>query len=107
MAFVKGQSGNPGGRPKKGETLTDILRGYLNEPDPNSPPYTRKQMLAQALYSRAIEGDVMAIKYTYDRIDGKPVETVNSKQDGTVVLTFRSVDGSAPSPDDEDEGEGE
>ena len=103
MAFVKGQSGNPGGRPKKGETLTDILRGYLNEPDPDAPPYTRKQMLAQALYSRAIDGDVMAIKYTYDRIDGKPVETVDNTHDGMMVITFKSVDGSKKNPDDQDD----
>lgn len=104
MAFVKGQSGNPGGRPKKGETLTDILRGYLNEPDPDSPPYTRKQMLAQALYSRAIEGDVVAIKYTYDRIDGKPVETVDNTHDGTMVIMVKSVDGSKRDENDQDDG---
>ena len=102
--FKPGQSGNPGGRPKKGETLTDILRKYLEGHDDENPAITRKQRLAEELYNRAIEGDVTAIKYTYDRVDGKPVETVDNTHDGTMVITFKSVDGSKREPNDQDDG---
>jgi len=60
--------GNPGGpgRPPKGEALTDILKAKLD-----------KDELADLLIMKAREGDLAALKYIYDRVDGKPVETVN------------------------------
>ena len=64
--FPPGVSGNPGGRPKRGTTLTDILNAKLD-----------KEELADLLIDKARGGDVVALKYIYDRIDGKPVETVN------------------------------
>lgn len=60
-----GQSGNPKGRPKKGETLTDALSAKLD-----------KDMLAEKLLALVEEGDFAAIKYAYDRIDGRPKETI-------------------------------
>ncbi len=38
---------------------------------------TLKQALAQKLYEVAMNGDVNALKYVYDRIDGKPRETIS------------------------------
>jgi hypothetical protein len=65
MAWQKGQSGNPKGRPPKGETLTDALREIAD-----------KDKLAQKLLAMAEKGDIVALKYVYDRIDGKPKETI-------------------------------
>lgn len=63
-----GQSGNPAGRPKKGMALTDILAEKVD-----------KEAIAERLIELAMErGDITALKYIYDRIDGKPVETVNN-----------------------------
>lgn len=61
-----GESGNPQGRPKKGEALTDVLRSKVD-----------KETIAEKLIELAMSGDVQALKYVYDRVDGKPVETVN------------------------------
>jgi hypothetical protein len=63
--FVPGWEGGPG-RPKKGEALTDILKSKLN-----------KEELAEKLIAKAFEdGDLAAMKYIYDRIDGRPKETI-------------------------------
>ena len=77
--FQKGQSGNPGGRPKHGESLTDLLRrlGDVQDVNYNSGMISRKQALSEAIWQKAIaEKDFQAIKYIYDRIDGSPRQAV-------------------------------
>ena len=62
-----GQSGNPKGRPKKGETVTDAIRDKIGP-----------ELLAEKLLELVEAGDLAAIKYATDRQDGRPIETVNS-----------------------------
>ena len=64
--FAPGNSGGPG-RPPKENCLTDVLRSKL---DPDE--------MADLMIEKARAGDSIILKYLYDRIDGKPVETVNS-----------------------------
>lgn len=88
--FLPGYKGGPG-RPKKGEALTDILRQKLD-----------KEAVAEKLITFAMErDDLVALKYIYDRIDGKPVETVNQ-----TVLNLPDVV-EVDLSDDEDEAAGE
>jgi hypothetical protein len=76
MAFKKGQSGNPKGRPPKGHAITDLLNKYLCETAPGDK-VERKQKLIEAMFKHAVEGDTTAMKYIVDRIDGKIPDTVN------------------------------
>jgi len=77
--FKPGQSGNPAGRPKKGECLTDILRNQaaLLDVDTTDGPIARREALSRKLWAMAMTGDMAAIKYIYDRIDGKPRESMD------------------------------
>lgn len=77
--FQPGQSGNPNGRPRKGKTLTDILEkhGQKRDVKDGDKEISRKEALAKKLWALALSGDVAAIKYIFDRIDGKPGEHVN------------------------------
>jgi hypothetical protein len=83
--FVKGDPRiNRKGRPKKGECLTDILNWVLdqkakikNDETGEEKYLLLRQALAQKLIDKAVnDGDVPAIKYIFDRLDGKPKETV-------------------------------
>jgi hypothetical protein len=76
--FVKGQSGNPGGRPKKDISLTNILKRQAEKKDVeyNGQKIKRKDAIAQKIWQLALSGDLTAMKYIFDRIDGKPVETI-------------------------------
>lgn len=61
-----GESGNPNGRPPKGEALTDILNSKLD-----------KEEMVEKIIQIAIEKeDLSAIKYIFDRLDGKPKESI-------------------------------
>jgi hypothetical protein len=76
--FKPGQSGNPHGRPRKGKTLTDILEKELRRKQVKVRDsdgdilITGKEAAARKLLQLALSGDVGALKYIFDRIDGKP-----------------------------------
>ena len=59
---------NRNGRPPKDQSVTDLLRETVN-----------KQDLVDKLVEIAVEkGDIQALKYAIDRMDGKPTETVHN-----------------------------
>ena len=62
--WIKGQSGNPDGRPKSGEALNDILHEIVD-----------KQELAKLLWKKA-KFDNNTLRYLCDRVGGKPTEAI-------------------------------
>lgn len=78
MGFTKGVSGNPNGRPKKGQTMTDILEKTLKKKSVkmDGKLISGKEAAAMKLLQLAMKGEVAALKYIFDRIDGKPNQTV-------------------------------
>ena len=76
MPFSKGKSGNPRGRPRKGESLTDLLREKLETTKTTRDKQPRKEKIAEKLIALAESGDLGALRYIFDRIDGRPKETV-------------------------------
>ena len=85
--WVKGQSGNPKGRPKKTHAMTEILE---RTGDVEVDGKTRKEIIADKVWELAEAGDMVAIKYIYDRIEGAP--TNRHEMEGVVNVTFASED---------------
>ncbi len=101
MTWQKAQSGNPKGRPKKGQTLTEIVRATTLRA--NEQGVLPAQALADKLLSLANAGDLDAIKYIYDRVDGKPVETQQIGGMNGGPLTLQIVESVIASRNSEDE----
>lgn len=96
MPFEKGRSGNPNGRPKRNETLTEVLReiaeNRINPEDKKSITY--KKALGLKWWQLAINGDVNAIINLYKRIDGKEkeyVEITNENVPTVIGFNFTPV----------------
>lgn len=95
--FRPGESGNPGGRPKKAYSITAMLREAGEAVVDPETGLTRAQALAATLWGMAEGGDRDIAKYIVDRMDGKPKERVEHSE--SKVLRVRLDDGS-----DDDQG---
>jgi hypothetical protein len=80
MTFVKGQSGNPGGRPKGHRTFAATLRAQL---DRARAGLTTRERIAAAAIDKALAGDLDAIRFIVDRTDGRAPERL--EVDATVA----------------------
>lgn len=69
--FSKGVSGNPNGRPVKEFSITEGIREYLAEDDPERKK-ARKDIIVEKVVSMALKGDKEMIKYVIDRLEGSP-----------------------------------
>lgn len=70
MAFKKGQSGNPGGRPKE-KPFRDALRIELASRGGDAKSL---RVIASKIIEKAEDGDLQAAREIADRLDGKPTQ---------------------------------
>ncbi len=87
MPFVKGQSGNTKGRPKKGTSLTELLVRELEKRSIKVKnekgaivKITGKAALSRALVRLAIEGNLDAIKFIYHVMGELPGLTLTDNE---------------------------
>ena len=96
-----GQSGNPGGRPKK-NPITECYRAHLEEPLPHALRISLKlpkgttwtDALTMAQLLLAIKGNTQAAKEITDRVEGKvaqQAEVANSENPSPSVLTPEQI----------------
>ena len=97
MAWEKGESGNPGGRPKKAYSITAMIREVGEQIVNPETGETRAQRLARIMWEQAEGGDRQMAQYITDRQDGKPKERVEHSE--SKVLRVRLDDGT-----DDDQG---
>lgn len=84
-----GQSGNPKGRPKRGETISELIRAVLREKGPEG--IANRKLVAQKLVALALDGNMDAIKVVLDRVDGKVVEKLEHSGAGGGPLILEYV----------------
>jgi hypothetical protein len=72
--FQKGQSGNPGGRPKKLPHLEQLLAEILEE---EKDGISAAKAILMALRLKATKGDVRAAEILLDRAYGKSSQNIN------------------------------
>lgn len=93
--FQKGQSGNPGGRPKSGESLSSILRKKMDQViTVDGQEITAKEMIAIRLLELAInKKDLNALKYCFDRIDGTPklLQEISGNADNPLNIAIQVI----------------
>jgi hypothetical protein len=65
------------GRKKGSLNMTTILKRYLSGKI-EGKELPAKDLVALKLIKKALEGDTNAMKYIFDRIDGKPTEKVET-----------------------------
>jgi hypothetical protein len=110
MPLPKGRTNNPHGRPRKNSTLTEALRDYVLSKKKLSIPgltdRTARDALIMKLFRMAAEGDLSAIKYIFDRLDGRPIETVRAAMEGGNLNVIKSVQKELFDFEEEEGGEG-
>ena len=89
--WVKGKSGNPSGRPKKGSSWSDVANQLLDATEldisltlPNGKKHqitcnieggnTIRHAVVGALIVEALKGNIQAIRELADRTEGKPAQ---------------------------------
>jgi hypothetical protein len=84
-AFKPGQSGNPGGKPKS--NLNKLLSQFMAGKD-TGDRVSREKRLAEKLGRLALSGDMDAIRYVWDRLEGKIPQPVDLESGGQAVKSF-------------------
>jgi len=76
--FKKGVSGNPGGRPRKEDCLTSIMRVKLEEVDPNDEnKLTHAELVVLSTIELAKKGNAAALREVWERSDGKVTDKLD------------------------------
>ena len=95
---------NRNGRPKKTDSMTHILNEVVCEEGVNfnGKMISGKEAAARKIFALAMLGDLSALKYIYDRIDGTPIQSVKQVDDegkavdNQIVMTFVKPEGYEP-----------
>lgn len=86
MPFTKGLSGNPGGRPKRDWTWAEELVKASEELETKTgKPF--KELISRRVILEAANGNMIAAKEAFNRMDGMPKQDVGV--DGVLEVTIK------------------
>jgi ribosomal protein L29 len=86
-----GQSGNPGGRPKK-TPLADACRELLNMPVPKDKSgRSYAEAISEKLARKALAGNISAVREIADRAEGKARQAMELSGPGSGPLEIQNM----------------
>jgi len=88
--WKKGQSGNPKGRPKKPYCIADILSAISKEVSEGN--VTKLESLLREVYNHALKGELWAVHFIADRLEGKPKAALEIQVDEPKPITIIKED---------------
>jgi Family of unknown function (DUF5681) len=95
MTFVKGVSGNPGGRPKR-RLLSDALNDELQKAARNGTDRTKAEAIITRLVNIVLTGDrgesVAAAKLLWAYHEGQPTQPIVIEDEARRVAAERGLD---------------
>ena len=75
--FKPGKTGNPNGRPKKGNSWKDVLAEAMEkEHTVGGETKSLKRIIGDVLSKKALKGDLKAIEMLMDRLEGRPLQGI-------------------------------
>lgn len=81
----KGTTPNPNGRPKKGYSITEMMREMMeSEPE-------LKKAIGKVIAKKALEGDMAAIDKLWKYMDGMPPQSIDVTSQGDKVGTINEL----------------
>jgi hypothetical protein len=89
--WVKGQSGNPKGRPKSGFALNEYITDLANVELEDKK--TMLEAVVGKVYEEALDGNMTAINFLADRILGKPSQQIGIKDVSDEPIKVFDIDG--------------
>ena len=90
--FKKGQSGNPGGRPKW-KHITEMLKHEDNQ--------GKLEELVHVVYKKALSGDMRAVEFIADRLEGKVAHRLQVSPANDKPIKVFSIEGVDPDFEEE------
>lgn len=91
-AWKPGQSGNPAGRPPLGNSLTELMRKFLEEIPPGQTLSYRDAFIRK-VYKLAMEdGSESAIRLIWNYIDGMPLQGIDVTSKGEHLNPMVKID---------------
>lgn len=90
-AFKKGQSGNPAGRPKTGNTWGDLLEMAMAAQDKELKGKTIKEAIAIKAAEKAREGNPVFLDMIMKRQEGNPSQPITGDEGGPLEVVNMSM----------------
>ena len=84
MGFVKGVSGNPGGRPKSNLSKLLAIKGAEKCKLKGKKRFTNEEAIADKVVDMALKGDRGSIEFYAERTEGKVKTTVKFEGEGSL-----------------------